>query len=56
MTLLQRLTNEEYAVFEEIIECPRCLTKENLCDSHAQSIKEILLKDVKKEINRIENS
>ena len=56
MALLERLSKNERAIFEEIIECPKCLRQENLCESHSNSIREILVKDTKKMIDKLENS
>lgn len=50
---LKLLTKSELAIFEDIIECPRCLTHENLCNSHAKDIKKIFMRNVKNEIDKL---
>ena len=50
---LKLLTESELAVFEDIIECPRCLSGENICDSHAEAIKKVLIKTAKNDIEKL---
>jgi hypothetical protein len=47
------LKKSELAVFEEIIECPRCLVSENICDYHAKVVRNILIKEAKVEIDKL---
>ena len=50
---MKLLTKSELNVFEEIIECPKCLVSENICNFHAERIKNILIKEVKIKIEEL---
>ena len=52
-SFMELLSKSELSVFEDIIECPRCLAAENVCDSHAEDIKKILINNAKKEIDTL---
>ena len=47
------LTESDLTILEEIVECLRCLSSENICKSHAEAVKTILMKNVKNEIDRL---
>ena len=44
---LKLLTESDLTILEEIVECPRCLSSENICKSHAEVVKTILIKNNK---------
>ncbi|MCV0401960.1 MAG: hypothetical protein K5777_08320 [Nitrosopumilus sp.] len=46
-------TKSELSLFEEIIECPRCLSSENVCSIHAEFVKSILIKEAKAEMEKL---
>ena len=50
---LELLTESELSIFEEIIECPKCLTRENICNFHAAAIKNILTKNTERNIEKL---
>jgi len=52
-SFMELLSKSDLSVFEEITECPRCLTGEYLCDSHAKEIKKILMNNAKDEIEKL---
>ena len=43
----------ELAIFEEIIECPKCLSSDNVCSTHADIVKNTLIKHAKHEIRKL---
>ena len=53
MTSLKLLTKSDLTILEEIVECPRCLSGENICKSHVEAVKTILMKNVKNEIDEL---
>lgn len=52
-SFLELLSKSESSIFEDIIKCPQCLTNENICTSHAEDIKKILMNHVKDEIEKL---
>ncbi len=50
---LKLLTESDLRILEEIVECPRCLSSENICKSHAEVVKTILMKNVKNQIDKL---
>ena len=50
---LKLLTESDLTILEEIVECPRCLSSENICKSHAEAMKTILIKNTKNEIDKL---
>ena len=50
---LKLLTESDLTILEEIVECPRCLSSENICKSHAETLKTILMKNIKNEIDKL---
>ena len=50
---LKLLTESDLTILEEIVECPRCLSSENICKSHAEVVKTILIKNTKNEIDKL---
>ena len=50
---LKLLTESDLAILEEIVECPRCLSSENICKSHAEAVKTILMKNAKNELDKL---
>ncbi len=50
---LKLLTESDLTILEEIVECPQCLSSENICKSHAEAVKTILMKNVKIEIEKL---
>ena len=53
MTSLKLLTKSDLTMLEEIVECPQCLSGENICKSHAEAVKTILIKNAKIEIEKL---
>ncbi len=53
MTSLKLLTESDLRILEEIVECPRCLSGENICKSHAKAMKAILIKNAKDEMYKL---
>jgi hypothetical protein len=43
----------ETEIFQDIIKCQKCQTSENLCKSHAEAVKTILMKNAKNEIDKL---
>ena len=50
---LKLFTESDLTILGEIVECPRCLSSENICKSHAEAMKTILIKNTKNEIDRL---
>ena len=50
---MKLLTNSDLDVFEEIIECPKCIVSKNICNFHVERIKNVLIKDAKIEIEKL---
>ena len=50
---LKLLTESDLTILEEIVECPRCLSSENICKSHVEAVKTILIKNTKNEIDKL---
>jgi len=50
---MELLTKSDLTILEEIVECPQCLSNENICKSHAEAVKTILMKNVKIEIEKL---
>ncbi len=50
---LELLSDSELIIFEEIIECPRCLSNDNICEVHAETVKNVLIKHAKNEIRKL---
>ena len=50
---LKLLTESDLAILEEIVECPRCLSSDNICKSHSEATKTILMKNAQHEINKL---
>jgi len=50
---LKLLTESDLTILEEIVECPQCLSGENICKSHAEVVKTILIKNAKDEIDKL---
>ena len=50
---LKLLTESDLTILEEIVECPRCLSGENICKSHSEVVKTVLMKNVKNEIDKL---
>ncbi len=50
---LKLLTESDLTILEEIVECPRCLSGENICKSHAKAMKTILIKNAKDEMYKL---
>jgi len=48
---LKLLTESDLTILEEIVECPRCLSSNNICKSHSEVVKTILIKNAKHEID-----
>jgi len=53
MTSLKLLIESDLTILEEIVECPRCLSSENICKSHAEVVKTILMKNAENEIDKL---
>ena len=50
---MKLLTNSDLDVFEEIIECSKCVVSTNICNFHAERMKNVLIKDAKIEIEKL---
>ncbi len=50
---LKLLTESDLTILEEIVECPQCLSGENICKSHAEEVKAILIKNTKNKIDKL---
>ncbi len=50
---LKLLTESDLTILEEIVECPRCLSSDNICKSHSEAMKTILMKNAKHEIDKL---
>jgi len=50
---LKLLTKSDLTILEEIVECPRCLSSENICKSHAEVVKTILMKNAENDIDKL---
>ncbi len=50
---MELLTKSDLTILEEIVECPRCLSSENICKSHAEVVKTILIKNAKNGIDKL---
>ena len=53
-TLLENSTlKPEFAIFLDVLKCQKCSTSENLCEFHAESVKDIMLKDTQTDIKKL---
>ncbi len=50
---LKLLTESDLTILEEVVECPQCLSGENICKSHTKVVKTILIKNAKNEIDKL---
>jgi len=50
---LKLLTESDLTILEEIVECPRCLSSENICKSHVEVVKTILMKNAENDIDKL---
>jgi len=50
---LKLFTNLELTIFDEIIQCPKCMISENICNIHLKEVKMILIKNAKKDIKKL---
>jgi hypothetical protein len=50
---LQDSTKAEPDVLGDVVKCKKCLTGKYLCSFHAESIKEIVMKEAKSQIEKL---
>ncbi len=50
---LKLLLESDLTILEEIVKCRQCLKSGNICKSHAETVKTILINNAKNEIDKL---
>jgi len=51
--MLKQIIKSKQSIFDEIFKCPKCISNAVLCDTHARIVKDVLIQDTKRMIEKM---